>query len=409
MARRSWCCWVVMPAAAACSSLHLRNRRSATRNSSRRRYSSSPSAGAVTAATCGVVLGAAWTPSAVRSVLRTTFIAGSFHELSACIYIVSRYYFHMIAHFSRHRLLLLSGLAVLIGLAGGAAAWVLIRLIRLFTNIALFHSFSIVQHATTDLDPGWWIVIPAVIGAVLISLLAKWSPIIRGHGIPEAMEAVMTRQSRVAPRTAIAKPLSAAIAIGTGAPFGAEGPIIVTGGSLGSLLGQVLPVSPSERKFLLAAGAAAGMAATFGAPLSAVILAIELLLFEFSVRAFVPLVVATAVAAGVHSALFGDGPLFTVPANDYAGLTVLPSFVILGVACGLLAILITRGLFFIEDLYRRLPVNHFWHPAIGAIGFATIGVFVPRVLGVGYDVIDDVLAARLAVGTVAVIAVAKLV
>ena len=314
----------------------------------------------------------------------------------------------MIAQLARGRMLLLAGLAVVIGLAGGGAAWVLIRLIRLITNVALYHRLSVAEHATTDLHIHWWIIVPAVLGAIAISLLALWAPVIRGHGIPEAMEAVMTRQSRVAPRTAIAKPLSAAIAIGTGAPFGAEGPIIVTGGALGSLLGQVIPVSPSERKILLAAGAAAGMSATFGAPLAAVVLAIELLLFEFSVRAFVPLVVATAVAGGVHSQLFGDGPLFRVPVHDFAGLDVLPSFALLGVACGVLAIVISRGLFFVEDLYRRLPVPSFWHPALGALGFATIGIAVPRVLGVGYDVIGDVLDAKLAVGTVAAIAVAKL-
>src|SRR5690606_30099757 len=134
--------------------------------------------------------------------------------------------------------------------------------------------------------------------------------------------------------------------------------------------GQVLPVSPSERKILLAAGAAAGMAATFGAPLAAVVLAIELLLFEFSVRAFVPLVVATSIAGGMHSVLFDNGPLFRVPAHDYAGLDVLPAFVLLGLACGVLAIVVSRGLFLVEDLYRRLPVGEFWHPVIGAVGFA---------------------------------------
>jgi H+/Cl- antiporter ClcA len=208
---------------------------------------------------------------------------------------------------------------------------------------------------------------------------------------------------------AIAKPVSAALAIGTGAPFGAEGPIIVTGGSIGSLLGQVIRVSPSERKILLAAGAAAGMSATFGAPLAAVVLAIELLLFEFSVRAFVPLVVATAVAGGMHSLLFGDGPLFQVPAHDYAGLDVLPAFVLLGAACGVLAIVVTRGLFLVEDGYRRLPIHDFWHPAIGAIGFATVGLFVPRALGVGYDAIGDVLNGRLAVEVAAALALGKLV
>ena len=222
---------------------------------------------------------------------------------------------------------------------------------------------------------------------------------IRGHGIPEAMEAVLVRQSRIAPRTAIAKPLSSAIAIGTGGPFGAEGPIIVTGGALGSLLGQVLHVSANERKILLASGAAAGMAATFGTPLAAVVLAIELLLFEFSARAFVPLVVATSVAGAVHAALFGSGPLFAVPAHDFAGLAQLPWFALLGIGCGLLATLIaTRPVRRRARLPPPARVGESWHPIIGALVWAPIGLLVPRVLGVGYDVIDDALAGRLAVG-----------
>lgn len=315
----------------------------------------------------------------------------------------------MIVRTPTRRLVLLAGIASFLGVAGGAAAWVLVHLIELLTNIALFHEFSTDGRSLSDLKPGWPLFAAAVIGALLISTLAKWAPVIRGHGIPETMEAILTKQSRISVRTAIAKPISAAIAIGTGAPFGAEGPIIVTGGSIGSLLGQVIPVTPSERKILLAAGAAAGMSATFGAPLAAVVLAIELLLFEYSVRAFIPLVVATSIAGGMHSWLFGNGPLFQVPAHDYAGLGVLPSFVLLGLACGALAIIICRGLFFVEDLYRRLPVGDFWHPAIGAIGFATVGLFVPRALGVGYDTIGDVLDSRLAVGTVAAIAAGKLI
>ncbi|QYG94027.1 CBS domain-containing protein [Iamia sp. SCSIO 61187] len=307
------------------------------------------------------------------------------------------------------RLLLLTALAALLGFAGGGAAWVLVHLIALITNAALFHRLATEETPFTELEVGWPVFVAAVVGALLISLLARWAPVIRGHGIPEAMEAILTKQSRIAPRTAVAKPVSAAIAIGTGAPFGAEGPIIVTGGAIGSLMGQVVRITPSERKILLAAGAAAGMSATFGAPLAAVVLAIELLLFEFSVRAFVPLVVATAIAGGMHSALFGDGPLFDVPPHDFAGLDVLPAFVLLGVACGVLAIVVSRGLFLVEDLYRRLPVSDFWHPAIGAFGFATVGLFVPRALGVGYDAIGDVLASRLAVGTVAALAAGKLV
>lgn len=315
----------------------------------------------------------------------------------------------MIIRTSTRRLTLLTVLGAVLGVTGGLAAWVLIHLIVLLTNLALFHTWSWQARSLSELQPNWTLFVTAIAGALIVSLLAKWAPLIRGHGIPEAMEAILTKQSRIAPRNAIAKPISAAVAIGTGAPFGAEGPIIVTGGSIGSLLGQVLPVTPSERKILLAAGAAAGMSATFGTPLAAVILAIELLLFEFSVRAFVPLVVAASIAGGMHSALFGQGPLFQVPTHDFAGLRVLPAFVLLGVACGVLAIVLSRGLFFIEDLYRRLPVSQFWHPVIGAVIFATVGLFVPRALGVGYDAIDDVLNARLAIATVAVLAFAKLI
>lgn len=324
-------------------------------------------------------------------------------------HIVLRYSRRVIARTSSRRLLLLSGLAAVLGFAGGGAAWVLVHLITVITNAALFHQFETEARDLQLLDPGWPLFAAATGGALLISLLAKWAPLIRGHGIPETMEAVLTKQSRIAPRTALAKPISAAIAIGTGAPFGAEGPIIVTGGSMGSLLGQVLPVSPAERKILLAAGAAAGMAATFGSPLAAVVLAVELLLFEYSVRAFMPLVVATAVAGGMHTLLFEEGPLFHVPAHDYAGLEVLPAFTLLGIACGIFAIVIARGLFAVETGYRLLPISEFWHPVIGAVGFAAVGLFVPRALGVGYDVIGDVLAGRLAVTTVAGLAAAKLV
>jgi H+/Cl- antiporter ClcA/predicted transcriptional regulator len=315
----------------------------------------------------------------------------------------------MVTRTPTRRLVQLSALAAVLGFAGGGAAWVLLHLIALITNLALLHRVSVETPDLSHLQVGPSIVAAAVAGALVISVLARWAPVIRGHGLPEAMEAILTRQSRISARTAVAKPVSAAIAIGTGAPFGAEGPIIVTGGAIGSLLGQVIRVSPAERKILLASGAAAGMAATFGSPLAAVILAIELLLFEFSVRAFIPLVVASAIAGGVHSALFGGGPLFAVPAHDYAGLGALPAFVLLGLACGLLATVITQGLFLVEAGYRRLPLGEFWHPVIGAVGFAAVGLVVPRALGVGYDAIGDVLDGRLAVGVVAGLAAGKLV
>ena len=206
---------------------------------------------------------------------------------------------------------------------------------------------------------------------------SRWAPAIRGHGIPETMEAVLERQSRIAPRVAVAKPVSAALAIGTGGPFGAEGPIIVTGGAAGSLLGQLLPVSPSERKILLASGAAAGMAATFGAPMAAVVLAVELLLFEFSTRALLPLVLAASVAGAMHQVLFGADPLFSVPTQDFPGLSTLPVFALLGLASGLVACVIARGLFLFEAGFRRLPVGELWHPVIGAAGFGLVGLAAP--------------------------------
>jgi H+/Cl- antiporter ClcA len=303
----------------------------------------------------------------------------------------------------------LSLLAAIVGLAAGGAAYVLVHLIALLTNLALFHRWGWELPSMATLDPGPGLYVAAVGGGLVVALIARWAPIIKGHGIPEAMEAVLTRQSRIAPRTAVAKPLSAAVAIGSGGPFGAEGPVIVTGGALGSLLGQLTHVSPNERKILLASGAAAGMAATFGSPLAAVVLAIELLLFEFSTRAFIPLVVATSIAGGVHAALFGSGPLFSVPTHEFAGLGELPLYAPLGLLCGLLAVVIAKGLFVVEDGYRRLPISPFWHPAIGAIGFATVGLFEPRALGVGYDAIEDVLDGKLAVVTLAGLAVAKLV
>ena len=302
----------------------------------------------------------------------------------------------------------LAGIAALLGVAGGGTAWVLLHLIGLTTNVVLFHQWGWELPAFANFHPGPILLVEAAGGGLAVSLLARWSPVIRGHGLPEAMEAVLTRQSRIAPRAAVAKPLSAAIAIGTGGPFGAEGPIIVTGGALGSLIGQLIRVTPSERKILLACGAAAGMSATFGAPLAAVVLAIELLLFEFSHRAFVPLVVASSVAGAMHAALFGSGPLFHVPTHNYAGLTSLPVFAAVGIACGILAVLICKGLYLVEAGFRRLPISEFWHPILGALGFACVGLVVPRALGVGYGTINDILANRLAVGVLAVLLIGKL-
>ena len=212
------------------------------------------------------------------------------------------------------------------------------------------------------------ILIP-VIGGIIVGFMAKYgSSKIKGHGIPEAMEAVMVSRSRIAPRVAILKPISAAIAIGTGGPFGAEGPIIQTGGAVGSLVGQLFHTTASERKVLLACGAAAGMSATFNTPIAGVILAIELLLFEFKARSFIPLVVASTLATAVHMQLLGAGPMFAVRTMDFGVPRVLPFYLVLGVICGLAAVAFSKSLYWVEDQFEKLPVDELWWPAIGALG-----------------------------------------
>ncbi len=307
------------------------------------------------------------------------------------------------------RTALLASLAVLLGILGGLAAWGLVHLIGLITNLAMYGRWAWGLPPTTMLEPHPRIVVVAVVGAVIVAMMARIVPIIRGHGIPEAMESILLRQSRIAPLTALMKPLSAAVAIGTGGPFGAEGPIIVTGGASGSLLGQLIPVSPTERKILLSAGAAAGMSATFGAPIASIVLAFELLLFEFSSRSLIPVAIAAAVAGGMHYWLFEVGPLFNVPQHEFEGLGALPAYAVLGILCGGLAVVVVRGLFLVEEMFRRIPVSQFWHPAIGALGFALVGLAVPRALGVGYDVIEDMLAGNLGLAAVLAILAAKLI
>ncbi len=221
------------------------------------------------------------------------------------------------------------------------------------------------------------------------------------------MEAVLTNRSRIQPRVAILKPLSAAIAIGTGGPFGAEGPIIQTGGALGSLIGQLLHTTASERKVLLACGAAAGMAATFSTPIAAVILAIELLLFEFKSRSFIPLVIASTLATTIHFWLMGTGPMFTVAVVDFGIPTALPYYILLGLLCGAVGVGFSNLLYWVEDLFERLPFNSIWYPAIGALGLGSIGYFFPRVIGVGYDTISDILNAHLALNVLLAVMVFK--
>src|SRR5579863_2813431 len=235
----------------------------------------------------------------------------------------------MISPPAQFRMLLISFLAAGIGLVAGCIAFLLYKLIGLFTNLFFYHRFAADFTSARLNHLGPWVIVTPVIGGIIVGVMAKYgSPKIKGHGIPEAMEAVLANRSRIEPRVAILKPLSAAIAIGTGGPFGAEGPIIQTGGAIGSLIGQVLHTTASERKVLLASGAAAGMSATFNTPIAGVILAIELLLFEFKARSFIPLVVASTLATAVHVRLLGGGPMFTVAPVDFGIPRALPFYLL---------------------------------------------------------------------------------
>jgi CIC family chloride channel protein len=309
---------------------------------------------------------------------------------------------------AQFRMILVSFLSAGIGLLAGLIAFVLYHLIGLFTNIFFYHRFDIEFLSARHNQLGLWVIVTPVIGGIIVGFMAKYgSEKIKGHGIPEAMEAVLFNRSRIEPRVAILKPISAAIAIGTGGPFGAEGPIIQTGGAVGSLVGQLFHTTASERKVLLACGAAAGMSATFNTPIAGVILAIELLLFEFKSRSFIPLVVASTLATAVHMQLLGVGPMFKVTSMDFGIPHALPFYLLLGLLCGLAAVGFSKLLYWTEDLFEKLPVDELWWPAIGALGLGIIGYFVPRVLGVGYDTIGDILNANLAWKLMLVVMVAK--
>jgi chloride channel protein, CIC family len=302
----------------------------------------------------------------------------------------------------------ISLLAALVGVLAGFIAYVLYDLIALFTNLTFYHVVSIHFRSPEQTRIGPWIILVPVVGGLIVGFMAKYgSPKIKGHGIPEAMEAVLTSRSRIEARVAILKPLSAAIAIGTGGPFGAEGPIIQTGGAFGSLVGQMISTTASERKVLLACGAGAGMAATFNTPIAGVILAIELLLFEFRARSFIPLVIACTLATSVRGVLFGQHSMFSMGNPDFDVPRGLPFYLLLGVICGIAAIGFTKLLYWVEDHFDRLPIDDLWHPAIGALGLGIIGFFVPRVLGVGYDTISDILNNNLTLELLVLICVFK--
>ncbi len=297
------------------------------------------------------------------------------------------------------RVVVLCGYSVVIAFAAGLVARGLTALIGLITNLSFYGRFSSAFVSPADNHLGAWVIAVPIAGGLIVGLMARYgSKAIRGHGIPEAMEQVLLNRSRIAPRVLLLKPLSAAIAIGTGGPFGAEGPIIATGGALGSLLGQLLHTTADERKTLLAAGAAAGMAATFGSPVSAVLLAVELLLFEFRPRSLLPVALACATATGVRYAFLGDAPAFLIPDLAQPSGAALATYVAIGALVGVASAWVTRAVYYVEDLFEHLPVHWMWWPAIGAALVGLVGFFAPRTLGVGYTNIEEIVGGSL-VGT----------
>ncbi|RZT42949.1 chloride channel protein [Cupriavidus agavae] len=299
---------------------------------------------------------------------------------------------------SNGRLPMLAGVALLIGAISTGAAFVLVNLIRFFTNLFFFQTLSFAERSPAHHTLGAWVVLVPALGGLVVGLMARYgSDKIRGHGIPEAIEAVLFGKSRMSPKVAVLKPLSSGIVIGSGGPFGAEGPIIMTGGSIASLLAQYLHLTAAERKTLLVAGACAGMTAIFGTPVAAVLLAIELLLFELRPRSLLPVALACAVAGFLRPFVFEAGPLFPLQTAP-AGTVALGSCVLAGLLCGMLGAALTLALYRTEDAFSQLRVHWMWWPAIGGLIVGIGGYLEPRALGVGYDVIGDLLNNRLALG-----------
>jgi chloride channel protein, CIC family len=306
------------------------------------------------------------------------------------------------------RVIPIAALAVGIGVFAAYVAALLLKLIGLCTNLFFFQRVdtTLVSPAGHHLGP--LVVLVPVVGALIVGLMARYgSERIRGHGIPEAIEAILMNGSRVEPKVALLKPVSSAISIGSGGPFGAEGPIIMTGGAFGSLIAQFFHLTSSERKTLLVAGAAAGMSATFAAPVASVMLAVELLLFEWKPRSLIPVALASVTAAAVRRHVLGMGPIFPVPAHPaFVGSTGLAGCVLVGLLAGALSALLTAGVYASEDAFAKLPIHWMWWPAIGGLAIGIGGLFFPQALGVGYDVIAgllrDDLPMRIIVGVLVV-------
>ncbi len=298
-----------------------------------------------------------------------------------------------LADFTRdRRLLILSGMALIVGLVSAFVAYALVWLIGLITNLAFYGRWAATFVSPAGNHLGYWVIVVPAIGGLIIGLMARYgSEQIRGHGIPEALEAILAGRSRMSPKVALLKPLSSAISIGMGGPFGAEGPIIMTGGALGSLFAQLFRLSSAERKTLLVAGAAGGMAAIFAAPVAAVLLAVELLLFEWKPRSFIPVALAAAVAGAARVPLLGAGPIFGVTPHAALPAAGLGLALVVGLLAGLGSGLLTAMVYGFEDLFGKLPLHWMWWPVLGGLAVGLGGLIEPRVLGVGYDTIHDLL------------------
>ncbi|HLK39169.1 MAG TPA: chloride channel protein [Polyangiaceae bacterium] len=296
------------------------------------------------------------------------------------------------------RMLAMAALAAAIGVLSAFVALALLKLIGLFTNVFFFHQLSFANRSPAYNSLGALEVLVPVAGALVVGVMARYgSERIRGHGIPEALEAILVSGSRLEPRVAVLKPLSSAVSIGSGGPFGAEGPIIMTGGAFGSLIAQLLEVTSAERKALLVAGAAAGMSATFASPIAAMLLAVELLLFEWKPRSFVPVAVASIAALITRHYAIGPGPLFPVPPHPaFVGGLALLECAVAGLLAGALSALLTLAVYASEDLFKRLPIHWMWWPALGGLVVGLAGVVCPRSLGIGYDTIGAILRGSLA-------------
>jgi H+/Cl- antiporter ClcA len=302
---------------------------------------------------------------------------------------------HELADFSATpRLILISGIALGIGTIAAFVAWLLLRLIGLCTNLFFHLRLDTGMTAITGHERGPTIIVVPVLGGLVIGMMARYgSERIRGHGIPEAIEAILINGSRVDPKVAVLKPVSSAISIGSGGPFGAEGPIIMTGGAFGSLIGGFFHLTAAERKTLLVAGAAAGMSATFGTPVAALMLAVELLLFEWKPRSLIPVGVASAVAALTRHYILGDAPIFPVPEHAaFVGPAGLAGCVLIGLSAGLASLVLTGAVYAAEDAFHRLPIHWMWWPALGGLAIGAGGLIYPGALGVGYDNIRALLS-----------------